>query len=165
MESPPSLDLAAEDDARALLTRCCGSTRWVDRMLARRPFGTARLMVSAAREEWFALSEAQWRDAFAHHPKIGERPSLPRFAATRDLSAREQAGMDAAPAEVRARLAEGNRAYEAKFGYIFIIAAAGRPAAEMLAALEARLRNDAGAEIRIAAEEHAKIIERRLLGL
>ena len=122
-------------------------------------------MLNAAREEWSALSPAEWREAFAHHPRIGDRQSLARFGATRDLSAQEQAGADSAPAEVLRALADGNRAYEAKFGYIFIISAAGRSAAEMLASLDARLQNDPDSEIEVAAEEHLKIIERRLLGL
>jgi 2-oxo-4-hydroxy-4-carboxy-5-ureidoimidazoline decarboxylase len=148
-----------------MLARCCGSARWVERMMARRPFGSTPVMLNAAREEWSALSPAEWRGAFAHHPRIGDRMSRARFAATHDLSAREQSGVDSAAAEVLAALCEGNKEYESKFGYTFIIRAAGRSAAEMLAALEARLHNDPDREIQVAADEHAKIMEGRLLGL
>jgi 2-oxo-4-hydroxy-4-carboxy-5-ureidoimidazoline decarboxylase len=59
-------------------------------------------------------------------------------------------------------LIAGNREYEARFGYIFIVCATGKTAREMLDLLRARLRNDPAAEIMVAAEEHAKICEIRL---
>lgn len=59
-------------------------------------------------------------------------------------------------------LAEGNRRYEARFGYIFIVCASGQSAEAMLAGLEARLGNDSDQELRIAAAEQAKITRLRL---
>jgi 2-oxo-4-hydroxy-4-carboxy-5-ureidoimidazoline decarboxylase len=166
MDSSLTLDRAAESDARAMLSQCCGAHRWVERMLARRPFKTLDAARAAAREEWFALSPADWREAFSHHPKIGDRKILrERFAATRHLSEKEQAGVDAAPDEVLDALANANAAYEARFGYIFIVCATGRRADEMLALLEARLDNDPDKEIRVAAEEQARITDLRLVGL
>ena len=132
-------------------------------MMARRPFRSRDALLAAAREEWFALSEGDWREAFAHHPAIGGRDALrARFAATRHLSGKEQAGADAASDEILNALAEGNREYFDKFGYIFIVCATGLTAGEMLERLRARLRNDPEAEIRVAAEEHALITELRL---
>lgn len=166
MESWRRLDLAPAAEARALLERCCGSSRWVERMLARRPYGSEAAMLQAAREEWFALGHADWLEAFSHHPKIGDRDALARrFSATRDLSSREQSGVDAASQATLAALAEGNAAYEARFGYIFIVCATGRSAAEMLALLDERLGHDPAQEIRIAAEEQARITALRLLQL
>jgi 2-oxo-4-hydroxy-4-carboxy-5-ureidoimidazoline decarboxylase len=166
MEPWRRLDVAAEDEAWELLRTCCGSRRWVERMVARRPFGAPETLLSAAREEWFALSPDDWREAFSHHPKIGDRDALrKRFATTRHLSEREQQGVNAASDEILADLAEGNRAYEQKFGYIFIVCATGRSAGEMLAILSERLSNDPQTEIGIAAGEQAKITEIRLLGL
>jgi 2-oxo-4-hydroxy-4-carboxy-5-ureidoimidazoline decarboxylase len=160
------LDAAAPEEARALLARCCGSTRWVERMLARRPFGTDSWLLAAAREEWWALSPADWLEAFAQHPRLGDRDAVrTRFAATGHLSQQEQAGVTGASDAVLDALAEGNRAYEAKFGYIFILRAAGRGADEMLAALRQRLGNDPDVEIRIAAAEQAEITERRIAAL
>ena len=63
---------------------------------------------------------------------------------------------------VRQRLTDGNREYEARFGYIFIVCATGMPAADLLAALERRLPNAADEELRIAAEEQRKITRLRL---
>lgn len=132
-------------------------------MLARRPFGSRDGLLATAREEWFALSPADWREAFAHHPKIGDREALRRrFAATRHLSATEQSGVNTASVDVLSALAEGNRAYEERFGYIFIVCATGRSAEEMLAMLRTRLDNDFDTEIRIAAQEQAQITELRL---
>ncbi len=149
-----------------MLLSCCGSTQWVDRMLTRRPFRTQEDLIAAAREEWFALTKDDWLEAFRQHPKIGDRETLrQRFPATHHLSAREQAGVSGASDEVLDALAEANRAYQARFGFIFIVCATGRSADEMLGMLRERLGNDPTCEIRIAAEEQAKITALRLLML
>ena len=163
MEPSQLIDEAARDRARDLLHSCCGSTRWVERMLALRPFGTTGSMLSAAQREWFALGPEDWIEAFSHHPKIGDRESLrARFPTTHHLSEREQAGVSGASDETIEALAQGNAAYERRFGYIFIVCASGRSAGEMLDLLTARLRNDPLVEERIAAEEQAKITALRL---
>jgi 2-oxo-4-hydroxy-4-carboxy-5-ureidoimidazoline decarboxylase len=163
MDTWQAIDRGAADEARRLLARACGSSRWVDRMMDRRPFESCASLLSAAREEWDGLAEDDWREAFAHHPKIGDRETLrERFPSTADLSTREQAGMDSAPDDVLDALAEGNRRYEERFGYIFIVCASGRSAEEMLEMLNARLGNDPAREIRIAADEQAKITALRL---
>ena len=59
-------------------------------------------------------------------------------------------------------LADGNRAYEEKFGFVYLVCATGKSADEMLAILQARLQNDRDTEIRNAAEEQRKITELRL---
>jgi 2-oxo-4-hydroxy-4-carboxy-5-ureidoimidazoline decarboxylase len=160
------LDSASEADARALLARCCGSTRWIERLLARRPFGSQETLLSAARDDWFALDPSDWREAFSQHPKIGDRDALgTRFDATRSLSAREQAGVAGASDQVLDALAEGNADYERRFGFIFIVCASGKTAEEMLGLLRTRLGNDPGREIQIAAAEQAKITALRLEAL
>jgi 2-oxo-4-hydroxy-4-carboxy-5-ureidoimidazoline decarboxylase len=107
MEQWQRLDLAAEDEARRLLLTCCGSTRWVDRMLGRRPFGSRERLLSAAESEWFALTPDDWREAFAYHPKIGDRNALrQRFPNTHHLSEREQAGVGMASDDMLSALAE-----------------------------------------------------------
>ena len=70
--------------------------------------------------------------------------------------------MAGAEARMKQRLADANRDYEARFGYIFIVCATGKSADEMLALLEARLRHDADDELLIAAEEQRKITRLRL---
>jgi 2-oxo-4-hydroxy-4-carboxy-5-ureidoimidazoline decarboxylase len=163
MEPWQRTDTGSPDEARHVLQRCCGSALWTDRMLARRPFGSRAGLLAAARDECFALAHADWLEAFSHHPKIGDRDTLrKRFAATRHLSERGQAGVDGASGEVLDALAAGNRAYEEKFGYIFIVCATGKNATEMLGLLRSRLNNDPASELRIAATEQAKITEIRL---
>ncbi len=163
MEPSERIDRASPDEARRLLATCCGSSAWVERMVRRRPFGSAEGLVSGARAAWADLTHTDWLEAFSHHPKIGDRASLARrFAGTGHLSAQEQSGVDDASAEVLDDLATANRTYEEKFGYIFIVCATGRSAAEILALLRARLPNDAPTEIRIAAAEQAKITALRL---
>ena len=148
-----------------MLRRCCGSRVWVDRMMARRPYGTADAMVMAAREVWLSLATADWLEAFAAHPRIGDRASLAaRFPDTAHLATSEQAGVAGAPADVLDALATGNAAYEARFGHIFIVCASGLSAEEMLEQLQARLGNDPQTELRIAAGEQLRITERRLRG-
>ena len=165
MERWRRIDGASDDEARELLRTCCGAAHWVDRMLARRPFITAAAALAAAREEWFALSPDDWREAFGQHPRIGDRESLrQKLEASRELSEREQSGAIGASDEVLTALLQANRDYEAKFGYIFIVCATGRTAEEMLAILRARLLNEPAVEIHIAAAEHARICDLRLLG-
>src|SRR5262245_18777154 len=160
------LDSASAADARVLLARCCGSTRWIDGMLSRRPFGNQEALFSAARDVWFALDPSDWQEAFSHHPKIGDRDALrTRFAATRSLSEREQAGVSGASDEVLDALAQGNADYERRFGFIFIVCATGKTAEEMLGVLRTRIANDPRREIQIAAAEQAKITEIRLASI
>jgi 2-oxo-4-hydroxy-4-carboxy-5-ureidoimidazoline decarboxylase len=132
-------------------------------MLARRPFGGRDALLTAARDAWTAASADDWKEAFRHHPKIGGRDlARRRFAATLHLAQKEQAGVAGASADVIAALADANRAYEARFGYIFIVCATGRTAAEMLALVRARLGNDPAMEIHVAAAEQARITALRL---
>ena len=132
-------------------------------MLSRRPFGDQATLLSAARDVWFSLAASDWREAFSHHPKIGDRDALrARFAATRSLSEREQAGVSGASDDVLDALAEGNAAYEHRFGFIFIVCATGKTAEEMLGLLRSRLDNDPAREIQVAAAEQARITALRL---
>jgi OHCU decarboxylase len=157
------IDNARPEAAREMLSRACGSPRWVDRMMARRPFGRDVKLRSVARIEWFGLTEADWLEAFSQHPRIGDRAELEaRFPETHDLSAREQAAVGSAREDVLTALADGNRAYFERFGFIFIVCATGKSADEMLDLLRDRLPHDRATELRIAAEEQAKITALRL---
>ncbi len=132
-------------------------------MLARRPFGSRDALLTAAREEWWALAPDDWLEAFSHHPRIGDRAALAaRFPATHHLSSREQAAVGDATEDVLTALADANQAYVDRFGFIFIVCATGKTANEMLELLRERLPNDRATELRIAAEEQAKITALRL---
>ena len=153
---------ADEAAARDALSRCCGARRWVAGMLRRRPFADVDDSVRVAGEVWDALGTADRLEAFAHHPRIGEKALREKFAATANWASGEQAGVTAASEDVIRGLAEGNDRYFEKFGFIFIVCATGKSAAEMLEILRARLANDPETEIRIAAGEQRKITEIRL---
>jgi 2-oxo-4-hydroxy-4-carboxy-5-ureidoimidazoline decarboxylase len=132
-------------------------------MMQRRPFGSLETLLAVAKDVWFSLTPADWQEAFADHPRIGDREALKkRFPETRHLAAREQSGVDVAGHDVLEALAAGNERYEKKHGYIFIVCATGLSAEEMLERLEARLDNDPWTELRLAADEQAKITEIRL---
>jgi 2-oxo-4-hydroxy-4-carboxy-5-ureidoimidazoline decarboxylase len=163
---PPHRQLSAlsPDDAREALSRCCGARAWVTGMLALRPFASEQALLSAAQETWSKLGKDDYLEAFSHHPQIGaDRAELARrFAGTAQLSAAEQAGVTHADASTLDALAEANRAYLARFGYIFIVCATGKSAEQMLSLLQARLPNDPEIELQIAAAEQAKITALRL---
>jgi 2-oxo-4-hydroxy-4-carboxy-5-ureidoimidazoline decarboxylase len=132
-------------------------------MASRRPFPSEADLFTAAEHVWRGLAREDWLEAFATHPRIGDVDSLrKKFAATAAWSAREQAGVAGASEEVLLALAEGNRAYEAKFGYLFIVCATGKTAEEMLALLHQRLGNTPEEELLNAANEQAKITRLRL---
>jgi 2-oxo-4-hydroxy-4-carboxy-5-ureidoimidazoline decarboxylase len=158
------LDAMDEATARAALTRCCGAQRWVEGMLARRPFGDDEAVLRAADEVWATMEREDILEAFAHHPRIGANLDelRKRFASTSTWSSSEQAGVQAASEETLSALRDGNVAYEARFGHIFIVCATGKSAAEMLALLRERMPNDPAHELRVAAAEQAKITRIRL---
>jgi 2-oxo-4-hydroxy-4-carboxy-5-ureidoimidazoline decarboxylase len=132
-------------------------------MTGRRPFASADDVLRAATDGETGLTRDDWLEAFAAHPRIGDLDSLrKKFATTADWAGGEQAGVAGADESVIRALADGNRAYEAKFGHIFIVCATGKTAPEMLALLIERLTNDPDTELRIAAAEQAKITRLRL---
>ena len=152
-----------ESDARAELLRCCASTRWATAMVAARPFASDDAVFAAADRAWWSLGPADWLEAVAAHPRIGDRASAdPRHAATREWSREEQSAAAPADEGVRAALAAGNADYERRFGHVFLIRATGRSGEEILAELRRRLENDPGVERREAAGEQAKITRLRL---
>ena len=142
-----NLNNLSNKEAAAALLDCCGSGEWVRRMLARRPFGSAQEIYNAAAQIWNELAPNDWLEAFRHHPRIGEKK------AARRQSARQKHGrptnspaIEAASDIAKAALIEANRAYEEKFGYIFIICASGKTADEILMLHEATLDNDRDTE-------------------
>jgi OHCU decarboxylase len=114
-------------------------------------------LMATADAVWGDLDPTAWLEAFAAHPRLGESGGSSPVS-----SAREQSRIIGAPGETLAELAEQNRLYEAKFGRVFLISAAGRSAEEILAALLERIDNDPTAEVKLAAEEQRKITRRRL---
>ena len=153
----------SSDEAEAVFLDCCGSSEWARRMANARPFSLLEDLYQAADLIWFSLSRVDWLEAFAAHPRIGSgEPAESQQKQASDWSAGEQSGMKDAGEDVRQQLAEANRLYLKKFGFIFIVCATGRSADEMLAICKARYGNSAGTELTIASEEQFKITEIRL---
>ena len=157
------LNAMDDPEVRGALADFCAAPAWIDRMAAARPFASARGILSAGDKAMDAVSADGWRDAFRHHPRIGERHAeRAQSEAAQSLSSREQSGVQqAAPADLAA-LADANRAYEGRFGYVFIVCASGKTAPEMLALLRERLKNDPETELRVAAGEQRRIARLRM---
>ena len=149
------LNTMPREKAEAELRGCCGSTRWVEEMLSRRPFRQPADLGNASDEIWWRLDREDWLEAFRAHPRIGVK-------AAHQWSKEEQAGIERADVKQLAELADANRVYESHFGYIFIVCASGKTTDEMLAILRERLQNDPGHEVRVAAEEQRRITRLRL---
>jgi OHCU decarboxylase len=149
--------------ATAELLKCCGCSKWAQVMLESRPFLNQNDLVAKAETSWWALGEEDWLEAFRAHPKIGEqKAAAAQSEQARSWSAQEQSGVTDAAAETKAALAAGNREYEQRFGFIFIVCATGKTSEEMLAILTERLQHDSETELRVAAAEQQKITQLRL---
>lgn len=133
---------------------------WVDALVAARPFDSVAALADRAEALAAGWSPADLDAALLRHPRIGEQPTA--FDAEAEASRREQSAMAGAGGEVASAIAEGNAAYEERFGRVFLIRAAGRTPDEILANLERRLTNDPDAE---AAEASAQLLEIALLRL
>ena len=162
-EGLEDLNSLSKEEAEAQLLKCCGSTLWARRMAEERPFRDLQDLTAKADAVWWALDEEDWLEAFSRHPKIGEQKSeRAQVKEAARWSEAEQAGASGAGEETKLALAEANREYERKFGYIYIVCATGKSADEMLAILRGRLQNDADREIHVAAEEQRRIMHLRL---
>lgn len=157
------LNSLSQGEAREAFLRCCGSKRWVDGMLLKRPFKDEAALLAVADEVWQGLSKQDFLEAFSHHPRIGGKDALrEKFAATRSWAQSEQAGAAQAAEDVLDSLTGANAQYEKRFGYIFIVCATGKTAEQMLDLLRARLSNGPEIELAMAAGEQAKITALRL---
>jgi len=146
---------------REALHGCCGSRAWVEKMMAVVPVMSLHDLLHAASKAWHACGQEDWKEAFGHHPRIGDLDTLKRKFSGTGTSLEQAAALEASLLTLEA-LAEGNRVYEEKFGYIFIVCATGRSAEGMLGELRKRLDNDPGKEILIAMGEQEKITRLRL---
>jgi OHCU decarboxylase len=163
------LNAIGRAEARSVLEACCGSSRWVDGMVEQRPFSSVEEVLTVADRVWNETGPEDWLEAFRHHPRIGERKSAaPQSSIAAGWSAGEQSSFGVAERLVQDQLAEINRRYEERFGYIYIVCASGKSADELLSIARSRMSNDPEHELRIAAEEQRKIMQlrlRKLLGV
>ena len=157
------LNLLPANEAERELLKCCGSKNWARQMVSARPFAGMEQIIETANSIWCSLGANDWLEAFHSHPKIGEKKAAAKTAVeAQKWSTEEQSGVEASAEDVLNALAELNRAYEEKFGFIFIVCATGKSSTEMLDLLRIRLENDREKELRTAATEQAKITELRI---
>lgn len=141
---------ACEDALRTV----CTAPRWAAAVAAGRPFASVDALQDAAAA---ALTDTDLEPAFAGHPRIGDRGAS-------GSAGHEQAAVAGAGADVHAALAEGNAAYEARFGHVYLVCASGRSAEDLLATLHARLANDPATERKVALAELVAINRLRIAG-
>jgi 2-oxo-4-hydroxy-4-carboxy-5-ureidoimidazoline decarboxylase len=150
----------SERELREGLPVCLKVPRWIDEVVGAGPYASLDDLVDAAGLAATPLTADEVDQALADHPRIGERPA--GSGASSSLSADEQAASASDDSELAARLAEGNRAYEERFGRIFLIRAADRSRPEILAELERRLLLPPEEEVKVVASELRDIALRRL---
>lgn len=157
---------ASESEALDAMLACCGSKRWAATMVAQRPIASVEALSEAADRAWDTMQEQDWLEAFACHPRIGERnPALVASHATAQSSTwsrQEQSSAVNVNESVLVELAEGNQLYEQRFGFTYIVCATGKSADEMFRILKRRLASDRDAELREAAEQQRQIMQVRL---
>jgi 2-oxo-4-hydroxy-4-carboxy-5-ureidoimidazoline decarboxylase len=147
-------------EAQDRLYACFASRKWAQRVAAGWPYPDLDSLLAAAERAWSQLEPPDWAEALEGHPRIGERGGSAPAA-----SEREQSAVRRAAVSTLDQLAAENRLYEARFGHVFLIAAAGKSADEILAALRERMENDPVTEAQVAAAEHRKIARQRLADL
>ncbi|WP_339670919.1 2-oxo-4-hydroxy-4-carboxy-5-ureidoimidazoline decarboxylase [Dasania marina] len=162
-ENLNQLNSVHQDIAAHTFRQCCTSEAWIKRMVKGRPYKDDAALISAADKYWQGLSESDYLQAFDGHPKIGDVNSLKvKYANTKVLAAGEQSLVNDASDDIINTIAKGNSDYESKFGFIFIVCATGKSAAEMSELLQQRLINNRATELLNAAEEQRKIFQIRL---
>jgi 2-oxo-4-hydroxy-4-carboxy-5-ureidoimidazoline decarboxylase len=154
------LNSLSPEEAQQRLYSCFASHKWGRLVAEGRPYADLDALFVAAERAWSELEPRDWSEALAGHPRIGERGGSSPGA-----SEREQGAVRTADDEVLVQLAEENRRYEARFGHVFLIAAAGRGADEILGAMRKRIGNDPVTEAQTAAAEHRKIARLRMVAL
>jgi len=140
---------------------CCGATRWANAMVEARPLASIAALSESADRIWSTMEEKDWLEAFACHPRIGERKAQ-ATGQSAAWSKQEQATAGSATDRVLSELAEGNAEYERRFGFTYIVCATGKSGEEMLAILKRRLNSERQAELREAAEQQRQIMQIRL---
>lgn len=147
----------SHEQAERRLYSCLADHGWAARVARGRPYRDLPALLASAESAWAGLAPGDWLRAFAAHPRIGERGGHSPAASEREQSAIRQGSP-----QTLATLASENRLYEERFGHVFLIAASGRTAEEILDAVRRRMSNDPEVEIEVAAGEHRKITRLRL---
>jgi 2-oxo-4-hydroxy-4-carboxy-5-ureidoimidazoline decarboxylase len=158
-----TLNALSIEQATHTFMQCCTASTWVNAMVNARPYSDRLAIAQQADLVWQKLDEADYLEAFEGHPQIGNVATLrAKYANTKEFASGEQSSVSRATEQVLVDLAKGNSDYLEKFGFIFIIYATGKSAAQMLALLLERLPNSKAVELANAAEEQRKIFHLRI---
>lgn len=149
------LNAAPVDELMQKLLACCDVPSWAATIIEKRPYDGVPGLLDSADAAARSLTDEEVDRALAKHPRIGERPAGQGAGA--GWSRQEQSGVT--PDEA---LAEGNRAYEQRFGRVFLICATGLDKEQILAALRQRLTHDDETERGVVKDELRKIALLRL---
>jgi len=151
-----TLNALPAERAREHLLACCSSGRWASNVTSGRPYASVGEILARSDESVARLDTGDLEQALAGHPRIGAGTTGGGW------SRREQAGVQGADQATIQALADGNHAYERRFGHIYLVCATGRSAAELLALLRQRLDHDPATEWGIVRGELGKINRIRL---
>lgn len=157
------LNQLSEIERAKKFEQCCTATKWYTTLAQSAPFKSVETLLQKADTVWASCTENDFLEAYLGHPKIGDIQSLAeKFKASKKWAGNEQELVQDASFEIIKKLAKGNRDYEAKFGFIFIVFATGKTAQQMLQLLLERLPNKRSKELLIAAQEQHKITRLRI---
>jgi 2-oxo-4-hydroxy-4-carboxy-5-ureidoimidazoline decarboxylase len=143
------------------LLACLAAPSWAAEVTAKRPYRDRAELLSAASAAADALSWADVLRGLSAHPRIGERAAGDSKEASWSR-AEQSAAARSADEDTKADLVAANRAYEDRFGHVFLIFASGRSQAEILAAARERLGNDEATERAVVTGELRRIALLRL---
>jgi len=150
------------DEAEAAILACCGSKRWAKRIAVGRPYESDEQFLKTAHSVWWGLGREDWLEAYASHPRIGEVAAAHASNQMQTWSEQEQSAARTGDSDAKIALAIGNRRYEERFGYKYLVCATGKTSQELLSILQSRLSNEPGPELLEAAREQAMIMNIRL---
>jgi OHCU decarboxylase len=153
---------SSESAALETMLACCGAHRWAAAVVALRPIANVVELSLAADRIWATMQEPDWMEAFACHPRIGDRKAAHASQQSIAWSTEEQSSTTSAADQTLSELAAGNALYEQRFGFTYIVCATGKTAEEMLVILNRRLGNDRATELLEAAEQQRQITQIRL---
>jgi 2-oxo-4-hydroxy-4-carboxy-5-ureidoimidazoline decarboxylase len=146
-------------EARTVLESCLAVSRWVEEVLAGRPYAASQVLLDRAAVIVQTLTAAEVDAALARHPRIGEQPGVGHDA---EFSMREQAGVDGSDDATVQALRAANADYERRFDRVFLIRAAGRTSGEVLSELRRRVQNSDEVETAEVVTQLGEIAVRRL---
>ncbi|KAJ1649280.1 hypothetical protein IWQ61_009582 [Dispira simplex] len=138
------------------------------RLYLQRPFASYNALVQQAQSILrTGLTEAEQVDVINAHPRLGEIPAklsvLSRAEQQGGIGTNTSTQTSPANSEVEHRLAELNQAYEAKYGFRFLVFVNGRSREELVPLLEDRLTHSTrDREIDAALTDTIRIARSRL---